>query len=74
MPTYVYRTIPRAANTPGRQFELRQAMADAPLTTDPVTGDPVERVISGGLPPLTTHAGGEEPTITGAADPTCGCH
>ncbi len=74
MPTYIYRTIPRTPDTPVRQFELRQSMSDTPLTVDPSTGDPVERVITGGLAPLTTPTGGEEPTISGGCGPTCGCH
>ena len=49
MPTYVYETLPpRAGDTP-RRFEIWQSMKDAPLTTDPETGLPVRRVISGGL-------------------------
>jgi hypothetical protein len=74
MPTYIYRTIPSRPDMPVRQFELRQPMSAPPLTTDPETGEPVERVITGGLAPLTTPRGGEEPTISGGCGPTCGCH
>lgn len=42
MPTYRYR------RTDGTTFEVLQKFSDAPLTTDPETGEPVERVISGG--------------------------
>lgn len=49
MPTYVYETIPERAGTEPRRFEVRQSMLDAPLTRDPETGEPVRRVISGGL-------------------------
>lgn len=42
MPTYVYR------RTDGTVFETFQKISDPPLTTDPETGDPVQRVISGG--------------------------
>ncbi len=41
MPTYVYR------REDGTTFEAVQRMSDAPLTHDPETGQPVERVISG---------------------------
>lgn len=42
MPTYVYR------RPDGTTFDHFQKISDAPLTTDPETGDPVTRVISGG--------------------------
>ena len=48
MPTYVYETVPRNGEAP-RQFEVRQGMKDLPLDRDPDTGEPVRRVISGGL-------------------------
>jgi hypothetical protein len=43
MPLYVYEVI-TADESPGRQFEIFQSMADAPLTHDPDTGEPVRRV------------------------------
>jgi len=43
MPIYVYET------NKGRRFELKQGMSDNALTHDPETGEPVRRVISGGL-------------------------
>ena len=42
MPTYRYR------RPDGSTFEVLQKFSDAPLTEDPTTGVPVERVISGG--------------------------
>ncbi len=45
MPTYVYETT---GNRP-RRFEVKQGMNDAPLTSDPETGEPVPRVIRGGF-------------------------
>jgi predicted nucleic acid-binding Zn ribbon protein len=46
MPTYVYETTD--ASKPLRRFELQQSFAEPPLLTDPETGEPVRRVISGG--------------------------
>ena len=40
MPIYVYRNL-----ATGETFEVEQRMVDAALTTDPVTGDPVKRLI-----------------------------
>jgi predicted nucleic acid-binding Zn ribbon protein len=48
MATYVYETIPKSAKTKPRRFEVQQKMTDPPLTTDPESGLPVRRVISGG--------------------------
>lgn len=42
MPTYVYR------REDGTLFEVFQRITDEPLTEDPETGQPVERVITGG--------------------------
>jgi len=49
MPTYVYETIPKKKGQKPRRFEYRQSMLEAPLTSDPETGLPVRRVITGGL-------------------------
>jgi hypothetical protein len=49
MTTYVYETIPQIPGVEPRRFEVRQSMKDAPLKADPVTGEPVRRVISGGF-------------------------
>ena len=40
MPVYVYRAVGSEET-----FEVRQSMHEAPLTTHPETGEPVERVI-----------------------------
>ncbi|GIV58444.1 MAG: hypothetical protein KatS3mg042_1357 [Rhodothermaceae bacterium] len=42
MPTYVYK------RADGTTFEIEQRMSDAPLTTCPTTGQPVQRLITGG--------------------------
>lgn len=49
MPTYVYETIPANPNTEPRRFELFQRMTDDPLVTDPQSGEPVRRIITGGI-------------------------
>lgn len=48
MPTYVYESMPSDGSEPER-FEVTQGMSDAPLTTHPTTGEPVRRIITGGL-------------------------
>lgn len=81
MPTYVYETVPTDASTPVARFELQQKMSEAPLTTHPETGQPIQRVIMGGMgflnakeevsarPPVAQHSG---PMRCGSG--SCGCH
>ncbi|MBL58833.1 MAG: hypothetical protein CMO75_04100 [Verrucomicrobiales bacterium] len=49
MATYIYETIPSSSSEKPNRFEFRQGMKDAPLVVHPETGQPVRRVISGGI-------------------------
>jgi predicted nucleic acid-binding Zn ribbon protein len=49
MATYVYETIPPKPGGEVRRYEIRQSMKDAALTKHPETGEPIRRVITGGL-------------------------
>ncbi len=49
MPTYVYETIPSNPDEVPRRFEVTQRMSDDSLTKDPVTGQPVRMIITGGI-------------------------
>lgn len=73
MPIYVYETID--PSKPARRFEVKQSMKDEPLRADPETGEPVKRVISGGL---AVHVAGgaaaAAPKPRGGCGPGCGCH
>lgn len=46
MVTYTYETIPQQEGEEALRFDVRQRMADDPLTAHPETGQPVQRVIS----------------------------
>jgi predicted nucleic acid-binding Zn ribbon protein len=46
MPTYIYETTDPAK--PVRTFEVKQSVHDAPLRSDPETGEGARRVISAG--------------------------
>lgn len=70
MTTYVYETIPMIPGVAPRRFEVRQSMKDAPLKTDPVTGEPVRRVISGGYGFVAQKSDGTPSSTAGAG---CGC-
>ena len=48
MPTYIYQTKPKKKGQKPKRFELVQSMKDKPLKKHPETGEPVERVITGG--------------------------
>ena len=48
MPTYTYETIPSDQGQKPRRFELFQRMTAPSLTEDPVTGEPVRMIITGG--------------------------
>jgi predicted nucleic acid-binding Zn ribbon protein len=69
MPTYVYETI---SPTPER-FEIRQGFGDAALSVHPHTGEPVRRVISGGLAVLPTGKTSDVGDEPGCGPDTCQC-
>jgi predicted nucleic acid-binding Zn ribbon protein len=74
MPTYVYETISMDTNIEPRRFEVFQRMSDDTLVTDPESGLPVIRVISGGSGILAE--GLKKNTIVDKLSPAataCGC-
>ena len=77
MPLYDYETIPTSTETPVRRLQVQQRMSEAPLTHDPVSGEPVRRVISGGLGTLIPSRAGSEAAapspMTGGCGIGCGC-
>jgi len=72
MPIYVYETIPAAPDVAPERFELRQSMADVPLTQHPESGVPVRRVLSGGLVTFTHGQSGDMCGVPGRT-PSGGC-
>jgi predicted nucleic acid-binding Zn ribbon protein len=80
MATYVYETTD--PKKPARQYEIQQSMKDAALTVHPETGEPIRRVITGGLGYM---ASGNSPRHadmqrsmgggnSGGCGSGCGCH
>lgn len=65
MTTYVYETIPSKPGMKPRYYEIKQSMNDAPLTKHPETGEPIRRVVLGGLCILSSKSG--------KSAPSCGC-
>ena len=71
MTTYVYETIPTDSTSAPRVFEFQQRMTDKPLTQHPETGEPVRRIISGGLGIMQKGKSAPAPSSCGSG---CGCH
>jgi predicted nucleic acid-binding Zn ribbon protein len=71
MPIYVYETTGKAK----RRFEVKQSMKDAPLTHDPESGEPVQRVITGGYGFIEKGKSGPAPAPSGGhcCGGGCGC-
>lgn len=69
MPTYVYETIPQSESETPKQFEYWQSMSDKRLTKHPETGEPVRRIISGGLPIMSKKTDGD----CCQSPSSCGC-
>lgn len=75
MATYLYETL----TTPLRQFEFQQSMKDAPLTKHPETGEPIRRIITGGLGVMAKgnaprYSDMQPKTGGGSCGSGCGCH
>lgn len=72
MALYVYETVPASADQPVRTYEIRQSMKDAALTVHPETGEPIRRVITGGLGIMTSTKGGAPASRASAGAHCCG--
>lgn len=65
MTTYIYETVNTKPGEKRQYFEIKQSMADQPLTKHPETGAAIRRVILGGLGVLKKDAEG--------SSSGCGC-
>lgn len=79
MATYLYETIPGSPEEPSETFEVQQSMKDAPLTTHPVSGKPVRRVITGGYGFVSKGSPSAPAPVSsrpagGGCGSGCGCH
>jgi predicted nucleic acid-binding Zn ribbon protein len=73
MATYIYETTD--STKPVRRFEIQQSMKEAPLCTHPETGEPIQRVITGGYGYVSKGSGNTSTPSGGASCGTgCGCH
>ncbi|MBX3745409.1 MAG: zinc ribbon domain-containing protein [Verrucomicrobiae bacterium] len=62
MTTYVYEIVPQNPGDAPRHVEIRQSMKDEPLTRHPETGEPIRRVVSGGLGLMGTRSAEPAPS------------
>lgn len=76
MAVYVYETIPCKEGEPVRTYEIRQSMKEEALAKHPETGEPIRRVITGGLGIMTSSKGGSAPGVSSGSHCCgggCGC-
>lgn len=64
MTTYIYESLNTNPGEKRQYFEIKQSMTDAPLSKHPETGEPIRRVILGGLGVLKKDNGDSS---------SCGC-
>jgi predicted nucleic acid-binding Zn ribbon protein len=72
MAVYVYETIPSKEGELVRTYEIGQSMKDAALTEHPETGEPIRRVITGGLGVMTSSKGGASAPRSASGGHCCG--
>ena len=46
---YLYETVPATEGGETKRFEIRQSIHDQPLSHHPESGEPIRRVIVGGM-------------------------
>jgi predicted nucleic acid-binding Zn ribbon protein len=69
MPTYVYETIPAKKGETPKRYEIKQSIKDSAFTRHPETGEPIKRIVAGGIGVLTSSSRSHAHTHT----PSCGC-
>ncbi len=69
MAIYTYETIPASPGEPVHTYELRQSMRDDAFTHHPETGEPIRRVITGGLGIMTS---GKSGSVAPSGGHSCG--
>jgi len=73
MPIYVYEVISRKPGEKPEYFEVEQGMLDRPLTKHPESGEPIRRVILGGIGVLSSTGGKKKADNSGSCCGGLGC-
>ncbi len=71
--TYLYETIPGSEGDEVRRYEIRQSIHDPAFTRHPETGEPMRRVIVGGLGFIAGKTERPRPVVGNAPRGGCGC-
>ena len=71
--TYLYETIPSSEGDEIRRYEIKQSIHDTALTRHPETGDPIRRVIVGGMGFITGRSGSAKSVSSTPSHGGCGC-
>ncbi len=71
MTTYIYETVTSAPDGKRKYFEIKQSMTEPALTKHPETGEPIRRVILGGLGVLKKEGGGSSASSCGCGSTGC---
>lgn len=71
MPTYIYETVPAKKGAKAKRYEIKQSIKDATLTHHPETGEPLRRVIAGGVGLIGTKASSSSSSHRHTS--ACGC-
>lgn len=69
MPTYIYETVPAKKGAKIKRYEIKQSIKDSALTHHPETGEPLKRIIAGGVGLLNSKPSTSNHRHTSA----CGC-
>lgn len=70
---YLYETIPGSEGEEVRRYEIRQSIHDSALSRHPETGEPLRRVIVGGLGFISGKAERPRPPAGMTPHRGCGC-
>jgi hypothetical protein len=70
---YLYETIPAAEGEEIKRYEIKQSIHDPALSRHPETGEPIRRVIVGGVGFITGKSAGSKPNPPKPSHGGCGC-
>lgn len=70
---YLYETVPGTEGVEIKRFEIKQSIHDAPLSHHPESGEPIRRVILGGIGFIGSKSSGANARNPRASHGGCGC-
>ncbi len=70
---YLYETVPGTEGDDVTRYEIKQSMHDKAFTHHPETGEPIRRVIVGGMGFITGKSANSRPAVSRPSHGGCGC-